>query len=256
MHGTNANVDHRGDADIAAIASLMADQTRATFLLALSDGRALPAGELARLARVTPSTASSHLSKLVEGGLLEVETWGKHRYFRIRGPEVARAIEVLALVAPAKPVRSLRQSRSAEAVRFARTCYDHLAGYLGVRFTRVLVEQGTLVETEDGYGVTEEGLSYLREFGVDLPGHKGQIRFAPRHVDWSERYHHFAGPLAKTTTARLFELGWIVRLPKSRAVRLTEAGRAGFREHFGLRIEEGREVDRKTESVPHSSTVY
>jgi DNA-binding transcriptional ArsR family regulator len=254
MHGTNANVDPRGDADVAAIASLMADQTRATLLLALSDGRALPAGELARLARVAPSTASSHLSKLVEGGLLEVEIWGKHRYFRVRSPMVVRAIEVLALIAPARPVRSLRQSRSAGAVRFARTCYDHLAGLLGVRFTRALICRGILLEAEDGYVVTEEGLSYLRDFGVKLSRSQDRSRFVPRHLDWSERRHHFAGPLAKATTGRLLELGWIVRTPVSRAVRLTGLGRAGLRERFGLILEDDRQAERGTEGSS-SSTV-
>jgi DNA-binding transcriptional ArsR family regulator len=212
-------------------------------------------GELARLAHVTPSTASSHLSKLVEGGLLEVETWGKHRYFRVRSPEVVRAIEVLALIAPAKPVRSLRQSRSAEAVRFARTCYDHLAGLLGVRFTRALICRGIILEVEDGYVVTEEGLSYMRDFGVKLRS-EDRSRFVPRHLDWSKRRHHFAGPLAKATTGRLFELGWIVSTPASRAVRLTGAGRAGLREHFGLILEDDREAERGTEgSRPPSSAV-
>ena len=241
MDSKNARVEHRGDADIAAVASLVADRTRATFLLALSDGRAWTAGELARVARVAPSTASSHLSKLVNGGLLEVESWGKHRYFRVSGPEVVSVIEALARMAPHEPVRSFRQSRAARAIRFARTCYDHLAGRLGVSFTRALVERGILVEVEGGYGVTEEGLSHLRDFGVDLSGAKGRTRFVPRHVDWSERYHHFAGPLAKATTTRLFELGWIVRVPQSRAVRLTEAGRAGLQEHFGLQPKASRE---------------
>lgn len=236
MQITDANGDHHGDTNIAAVASLMADEARANILLALCDGRALPAGELARMARVAPSTASSHLAKLVGGGLLEVESWGRHRYFRVAGPEIVGAIEALALLAPAKPVRSWRQSRAAGRVRFARTCYDHLAGELGVRFTRALVDQGTLIEIDDGYEVTEEGLSHLREFKVGLSGRKGQIQFAPRHVDWSERYHHFAGPLAKATTTRLFELGWIERVPASRAVRLSEAGRLGLRERFGLRL--------------------
>jgi DNA-binding transcriptional ArsR family regulator len=226
-----------GDIDVAAVASLLADPARATILTSLSDGRALPAGELARLARVAPSTASSHLSKLAEGGLVGVESWGRHRYYRIPNPDVVRAIETLALISPAKPVRSLRQSREAGAVRFARTCYDHLAGFLGVRLTRALVEQGVLRELEDGYEVTEEGLSHLRGFGVDLSGRKGRIRFAPAHLDWSERRRHFTGPLAKATTSRLFELGWIERTPAGRAVRVTEAGRRGLREHFGLDLE-------------------
>jgi DNA-binding transcriptional ArsR family regulator len=143
-----------GDANIAVVASLLADPARATILIALSDGRALPAGELARLAHIAPSTASSHLSKLVEGGLIEVESWGRHRYYRVAGPEIVGVIEALSIVSPAKPVRSLRQSREAEAVRFARTCYDHLAGFLGVGFTQALVKRGTLTESEDGYEVT------------------------------------------------------------------------------------------------------
>lgn len=254
MGASEANrEDHRrGDTNIAAVASLMADETRANILLALSDGQSLPAGELARMARVAPSTASWHLDRLVEGGLLQVESWGKHRYFRVAGAEVVGAIEALAPLAPDKPLRSWRQSRAAGRVRFARTCYDHLAGELGVRFTEALVDQGILLEAEDGYEVTEEGVSRLREFGVDLSGRMKQTRFAPRHVDWSERYHHFAGFLAKATTACLFELGWIVRVPESRAVRLTEAGRVGLWERFELRIKDVRVADRKT--VFHSST--
>lgn len=239
-------MDRRGDANIAAIASLMADESRATILMALSDGRSLPAGELAQMARVAPSTASWHLDKLVEGRLLEVESWGKHRYFRVAGPQVVGAIEALAPLAPDKPIRSWRQSRVAGRVRFARTCYDHLAGELGVKFTRALVDQGLLFEAEDGYEVAEEGISCLREFGVDLSGRKGRTRFAPRHVDWSERFHHFAGPLAKATTTRLFELDWLVRVPRSRAVRLTGAGELGLREHFGFSVEDDREVHQKT----------
>ena len=241
MTAMEDNTDRRGDTNIAAVASLMADEPRATILLALSDGRSLPAGELGRIARVAPSTASWHLDKLVEGGLLEVESSGKYRYFRVAGPRVVGAIEALAPLAPPKPTRSLRQSQSARRVRFARTCYDHLAGELGVRFTRALVEQGSLLEAEEGYEVTQEGISRLREFGVDLSGDRERTRFAPRHVDWSERHHHFAGPLAKSTTSRLFELDWIVRVPQGRAVRLTEAGESGLQEHFALRIEDDGE---------------
>lgn len=236
-------MDRAGDANIAAMAHLLADPARATIMIALSDGRALPAGELARLAHVAPSTASSHLWKLTEGGLIEVESWGRHRYYRAAGPEILGAIEALALVSPAKPVRSLKQSREAEALRFARTCYDHLAGFLGVKLTRALVERSGLKELEDGYEVTEEGLSHLRGFGVDLSGRKGRVRFASAHIDWSERYRHFAGPLAKATASRLFELGWVARTPSSRAVRVTEAGRVGLREHFGLNLEEELEPE-------------
>lgn len=233
----------RGDVDIAAVASLLADPARATVMLALADGRALPAGELARLAHVSPSTASSHLSKLAQGRLIEVESWGRHRYYRVAGPEVVEAIEALSLVSPAGPARSLRQSREAQRVRFARTCYDHLAGCLGVKFTRTLVQLGVLRGLEDGYEVTEDGLSYLEEFGVVLSGRKGRIQFAPAHIDWSERYRHFAGPLAKAATSRLFELGWIARTRSSRAVRVTDSGRRGLRDYFGLDLEEELEPE-------------
>jgi DNA-binding transcriptional ArsR family regulator len=134
----DTRTESAGDTNIAAVASLLADPARATIMIALSDGRALPAGELARLAHVAPSTASSHLSKLVEGGLIEVEAWGRHRYYRVPGPELVWAIEALSLVSPSKPVRSFKQSREAEAVRFARTCYDHLAGFLGVKVPGLL----------------------------------------------------------------------------------------------------------------------
>ena len=232
-----------GDANIAVVASLLADPARATIMTALSDGRALPAGELARLAHVAPSTASSHLSKLAEGGLIEVEVWGRHRYYRVAGPEIVGAIEALSLLSPATPERSLSQSREAGAVRFARTCYDHLAGFLGVKVTRSLVELDVLRELEDGYEVTEEGLLHLLEFGVDLSGRRERIRFAPSHIDWSERYRHFAGPLAKAAASRLFELEWVARTPSSRAVRVTEAGQAGLQEHFGLDLKEGLEPE-------------
>jgi DNA-binding transcriptional ArsR family regulator len=119
MKTMEVSTGKRGEANIAAVASLMADETRATVLLALSHGRSLPAGELGRMARVAPSTASWHLDKLVKGGLLEVESWSKHRYFRVAGPQIVGAIEALAPLAPDKPVRSLRQSRAARRIRFA-----------------------------------------------------------------------------------------------------------------------------------------
>lgn len=227
-----------GDTDIATVAALFADPARAAFLQALSDGRSLPAGELAREARVAPSTASFHLAKLVEAGMVEVEAWGKHRYYRVSGPEVVGIVESLSVLAPTKEVRSLRQSRAARRVRFGRTCYDHLAGRLGVEFTRALVEGGALEEVEEGYEITGVGKKLLEDFGVDLSGTRGRARFAPRHVDWSERRHHFAGPLAKYTTERMFERAWILRSPNSRAISLTEEGRAGFEDYFGLSFDD------------------
>lgn len=225
-----------GDADIAAVAALLADRTRADFLLALADGRALPAGELARTAGVAPSTASAHLARLVESGFVAVESWGKLRYYRISSLELIAAIEALSLIAPARPVRSLQQSEQAAALHFARSCYDHLGGYLGVALTQALVDREVVTALEAGYSVTEGGARCLEQLGLDLGRLRRQLSFSPYHIDWSERYRHIAGPLAKALTARLFALGWLERIPSSRAVCLTEIGRDGLRERFGLDV--------------------
>lgn len=143
--------------NITTIASLIGDSTRTTILMALFDGKALPAGELARLANVSPQTASNHLVKLVEGGLVTVEAWSRHRYYRLASPDVAKVLEAIASIAPPAPVRSLRKSDQAKALRFARTCYDHIAGDLGVGLTRALVNKGYLEEVGEGYLLTATG---------------------------------------------------------------------------------------------------
>lgn len=225
------------DVNIAAAAALIADPTRAAFLDELLDGRALPAGELARRAGVTASTASNHLAKLIEGGLVSVERSGRHRYFRLASPTVAQALEALSAVAPAKPVRSLRQSQVAEALRSGRTCYDHLAGVLGVRLTQTLVESGSLTSNDSGFELTPAGESRLTEFGIDLPAARRSRRaFAPRCLDWSERRHHLAGALGAALLHRFLDLGWIARADSSRAVQVTPVGQSGLLETFGLHL--------------------
>jgi DNA-binding transcriptional ArsR family regulator len=225
-----------GDANIAAVAALLADPARAAMLLALADGRALPAGELARHGRIAPSTASAHLGKLLASGYVGVESWGRHRYFRLTSRPLIEALEALALAAPPAPIRSLRQSQTAAAVRYARTCYDHLAGRVGVMLTEALAETGSLVEVEGGYQLTQAGKDRLHLLGVSYGGFERPAVFVPCHIDWSERRHHIAGPLAVALTRHLFEHEWIVRLPSSRAVRLTEAGRRSLRDAFGLHL--------------------
>ncbi len=235
MAGTRTGT--AADADIAAVAALLADPTRAGFLVALSDGRALPAGELARRGRVAPSTATAHLTKLAGHGLLAVEVQGRHRYYRLANPALVRALEALAVVAPTAPVRSLRAAEEATALRAARTCYDHLAGALGVALTQALVERGALDAAGDGYAVTPGGAALLEGLGVDLDAARSRRRlFAPRCLDWSERRPHVAGALGAALAGRLSELGWIARAPTSRAVRVTEQGRDGLRERFGLHL--------------------
>ncbi len=225
------------ETNIAAVATLLADPTRAGFLIALSDGRALPAGELARRGGVTPSTASAHLTKLVEQGLLSAENCGRHRYFRLATPALVRALEALAVIAPPAPVRSLHESEAAVAVRFARICYDHLAGTLGVAVTEALVAYDILAEIEDGYAVTPAGVQRLQEFGVDVGSARRRRRFfAPQCLDWSERRHHVAGALGSALAGHLFEIGWIVRAPISRAVWVTPTGRVGLSDWLDVRL--------------------
>jgi DNA-binding transcriptional ArsR family regulator len=221
--------------NITTIASLIGDSTRTTILMALFDGKALPAGELARLANVSPQTASNHLVKLVEGGLVTVEAWSRHRYYRLASPDVAKVLEAIASIAPPAPVRSLRKSDQAKALRFARTCYDHIAGELGVGLTRALVNKGYLEEVGEGYLLTATGESWLREFGIEESKIHKARPVIPWHIDWTERVHHMAGPLALAVTRRLFELGWIVQGQIRRSIVVTERGQEAFQREFGLR---------------------
>ena len=219
-----------GDADLAAVGSLLAEPARVRMLAALGDGRALPASALAAEAGVAPSTASGHLARLVEGGLLAAENRGRRRYFRLHGPEVAEALEALARVAPREPVSSLRQATRIDALRAARTCYDHLAGRLGTALMDALLERGVVADEH----VTEQGVDVLASLGVDLDSIPGRRPLFRSCLDWSERRPHAAGKLGAALTARCFELGWVERLDATRAVRVTPAGDVGFADTFGL----------------------
>jgi len=245
-----------GDVDLAHTAALIGDPGRARVLSALGDGRELAASVLAQEAGVAPSTASVHLAKLVDGGLVAAERRGRHRYFRLASPEVAHALEALARIAPVAPVRSLREGTKAHAVRAARTCYDHLAGRLGVAIMSAFVADGVLTggdgrhrrtrAREDrpsaagrdlDYRLTDDGADRLRDLGVDvdaaIAGPRAAIRYC---VDWSEQDHHLSGALGAALTARFFDLGWVERLPRTRAVLITNDGRRGLGEHFGLAL--------------------
>jgi DNA-binding transcriptional ArsR family regulator len=211
-----------GDVEIAAIARLLADRTRARICTALLDGRFRTAGELATHAGVAPSTASEHLAQLVGGGLLESTRQGRHRYFRLATPAVAAALESLAVLAPTRPVTSLRQATAAKQLREGRTCYDHLAGRLGVVLTDALVGAGVLTSE---YGVGD--LRPLDPLGLELPPAPRRPLVRPC-LDWTERRHHVAGALPAALTLRLVELDWLRRTGQ-RAVRLTPAGHDGLR---------------------------
>jgi DNA-binding transcriptional ArsR family regulator len=222
------------DTDLAAVGALLGEPSRARMLDALMGGRALAAGELARIAGTAPSTASEHLGRLLDGGLVEVVAQGRHRYYRIAGPGVGAALEALSHVAPPRPVTSLRQSGHARALGHARTCYDHLAGVCGVALHDALLEREWLGPS---YGVTPVGARGLAGWGVDVEAARAQRRsFARPCLDWTERRPHLAGALAAAVTDRLVDLGWFVpRSSDSRALRLTEVGSAGFVE-LGCRL--------------------
>jgi DNA-binding transcriptional ArsR family regulator len=245
----------KGDADISKVAALMADPARAKILQALGDNRALAASVLADEAGVSPSTASSHLKKLVGGGFLSVEKHGRHRYYRLSGPHVAHLLEALAGIAPPAPVKSLKDGTRAQAVRYARTCYDHLAGRLGTELMAAMLEREWL-DGGDGifrperaeqdrlsapgwdvdYRLTERGVDKLGAFGIDLgelPKRRRMIRYC---IDWSEQRHHLAGALGAAIADKTFELGWLKRAKNTRAVHLTDDGVEGLKKTFGVEL--------------------
>lgn len=223
--------------NIKEVAALVGDPSRVTILLELLGGVALPAGELASAARITPQTASVHLAKLAEGGLITSELNGRHRYYRLAGPEIAYALEALNAIAKPKPVRSLREFDQSKVLRYARTCYDHIAGEVGVGLTDRLLALGWIEADGQDFVVSGRGEEGFYRFGIDLANVKKIRRYYARAcLDWSERRHHLAGGLGAAITNRLFERGWIVRIPGGRAVRVTDEGVQGLACEFGLNL--------------------
>jgi len=223
------------DAAISPVASLLADPARVAILLALSDGREVAAGELALVAGVAAATASFHLAKLRSAGLIGLRRQGRHQLYRLASPELVQALEALAVLAPESAPRTHRQARIGRAVRAGRTCYDHLAGRLGVCLTRALLDRGAVRLAGAEFEVTPEGEHLLGELGVDLAAARTLRRaFAPACLDWSERAPHIAGALGAALLTRLFDWGWIKRTPASRAVEITLAGRRGLHRTFGI----------------------
>lgn len=239
---TALNIDEEAAApsdelNIAGVAALMAEPARAAILAALLDRRALPAGELAYRAMVTPQTASAHLAKLLEGGLLDVEICGRHRYYRLAGSAVAQAIEALAALSPLPDVRPERLDPRRESLRYARTCYDHLAGKLAVDLADAFVEGGLLEAGEREFRLTPEGREKFEAWGIDADSlRRDRGPLARVCLDWTERRHHIAGPLGTAVLAHLVRAGWIARVAHGRKILLTELGRESLRREVGLRL--------------------
>ncbi len=221
---------------IAEVASLIGDVARANILSALMDGRALTAGELAWHAGVSASTTSGHLAKLTQAELIALEKQGRHRYYRLASPEIAHAIEALMAVAASGPKRHRPVGPKDEALRTARTCYDHMAGRLGIALADSLCEHGHIVLADGAGVVTGKGRRFLSDFGIDLDALARSNRpFCRTCLDWSERRPHLAGQLGAKLLDRSLGLGWVRRVPDSRALKITETGRRGFSARFRLR---------------------
>jgi DNA-binding transcriptional ArsR family regulator len=225
------------DVRIAEVAALVGDPARANILAALMGGRALTAGELVYAAGVSPQTTSGHLGKLAEGRLIACVKQGRHRYYRIATPRVAEMLEgIMAVVADAPP-RHRPPSKLDDAMRTARTCYDHFAGKLGVGLTDVLCARGHLTLGEDGGEVTESGVAFLQELGIDLVVARQRRRvFCRPCLDWTERRLHLGGSIGAALAQRCFDLKWLERMRGSRALVVTPRGHRGLRDVFGLSL--------------------
>lgn len=221
---------------IAEVAALVGEPARANMLTALMDGRALTAKELAYVAGVTPQTASGHLAKLADARLLACIHQGRHRYYRIASPLVARMLESISLVAAIEaPPRHRPRSAQDDALRQARTCYDHLAGRLGVAIADALVAREAVLLSDDGGEVTAAGAAFLKDtLAIELALLPRRRFFCRPCLDWSERRPHLAGAVGAALAERCFARGWIDRIPDSRAVRITPPGQIALRELFRI----------------------
>jgi DNA-binding transcriptional ArsR family regulator len=215
---------------LSSTASLLGDPGRAAIMLRLLGGQCLPAGELALTANVSPQTASEHLAKLVEGRLLEVERQGRHRYYRLTGIEVADAVEALLVLSAQHPKNHVAHKIVPGSLQHARTCYGHLAGWLGVRITESLLQRGFLHDSHSRtYTLTPSGIDWFQGLQIKIPASPTtQKKLARRCLDWSERRHHLAGLLGCALYKRLRELRWLVPVRDTRIVRLTVEGRTGL----------------------------
>jgi len=222
----------------AETAALIGEPARATMLTALLDGRALTAGELARAAGIAPQTASLHLARLTRAGLLAVERQGRHRYHRLANVAVARMLEGILAVAEQQVRAVPRTGPRDQALREARTCYDHLAGRFGVALTQGMLRAGELDWSADGGALTASGEAKLGTLGIDVARLRGRGRTWCRPcLDWSERVPHLAGAVGAALCERCIALGWVKRLPGTRALLVTPEGRRGARAAFGLGVD-------------------
>ena len=222
---------------IAEVAALVGDPARANILCALLGGRALTATELAYAAGVTPQTTSGHLAKLAGARLLVPMKQGRHRYYRLAGPHVGQMLEGIMKVAISGPPRFQPRTPADDKLRHARTCYDHIAGVLGVGLAERLTECEHIVLGDEAGEVTPAGVEFFARLGVDLSAARSKRRlFCRPCLDWTERRPHIGGAVGAALAKRCFELKWIERVHGTRALSITPAGRRGLLEHFSLQV--------------------
>ena len=227
---------------IANIGLVVGEPARAAMLVALMDGRALTAGELARAAGITPQTASSHLARLTDAALLTAEKQGRHRYHRLASPEIARMLEGMMQIASGAdaPARRIATGPRDAAMRTARTCYDHLAGRLGVAITDALIDRGAIEFGDEAGLLSDRGVAFLEDIGVDLAPGSRRRRVTARAfcrpcLDWSERRPHLAGRVGAAICGHFFQQTYIRRIDGSRALTVTRKGERALSDLFGIR---------------------
>lgn len=222
---------------LSRMARLMAAPARAAMLLALADGRALPASELAYRAGISNQTASEHLSLMKKMGIVCIEPCGRHRYYRVVTPRIMEALEDLLAASPPLRIEERPDIVRVTPLREARMCYDHLAGRLGVALAERFRENGWIFLEGRDFQVTDEGRNALGRFGVDwMDLEKSRRLFARRCIDWSERKPHIGGALGASLVNRFIDLDWIRRIKGSRTVYATNDGRRNFAEVFGVTV--------------------
>lgn len=219
--------------EISRISTIIGDPVRSVILWTLLDNRAYTAIELANVVETSPQNISIHLSKLVNADLLTVESQGRHKYYKLLNPEIAGVIEGIANLVPKERQKNVTDNNS--GIKYCRTCYDHLAGKIGVEITAKLIDEKYIVLDNKAFLVTEEGKNFFNNLGIDLEALKKQKRiFAKPCLDWTERKHHLSGSLAAALLNKMFEMDWIRRIDNSRAVSITANGQKALYDKLKL----------------------
>lgn len=218
-------------------ASLLCEPSRAKIVWNLLDGRAYTASELALVSDLSATSVSNHLSKLLNGKIVKVDIQGRHRYYSFANSEVAYVVESMANLSNQKPTSKVNNQLSKNDVKYCRTCYDHLAGKVGVLIADKLVSDKIIELRDKSYVVTENGNRFFSDFGLDLTKLQKQRRyFTKACLDWSERKYHLAGSLGNAILEKMLELDWVRRTKNSRAIVITSVGQNGLRDKFGIEL--------------------